>query len=195
MCINIYIYRLCNSTLEKNGLKPPTVSASYLQTQCFLVILQGQFTPLWPSSYVGATLRPFDQTQRWRHNGAFMSSGKSNFCTLPLWAINCVRSSCDPCDPWDWNGLAPNPWEIAKNPWENWKIPRSKEEPACPAFSTAFQSRRSFEKKNAAIFPRCFWQAQRFSVADPGNGTFDNNMRGWLSQNLVFSNDNPRENA
>ena len=64
MCINIYIYRLCNSTLEKNGLKPPTVSASYLQTQCFLVILQGQFTPLWPSSYVGATLRPFDQTQR-----------------------------------------------------------------------------------------------------------------------------------
>jgi hypothetical protein len=32
-------------------------------------------------------------------------------------------------------------------------------------------------------------------VADPGNGTFDNNMRGWLSQNLVFSNDNPRENA
>jgi len=83
-----------------------------------------------------------------------MSSGKSNFCTLPLWAINCVRSSCDPCDPWDWNGLAPNPWEIAKNPWENWKIPRSKEEPACPAFSTAFQSRRSFEKKKTLQFSR-----------------------------------------
>ena len=31
-----------------------------------------------------------------KHDRAFMSSGKSNFCTLPLWAINCVRSS--------WNG-------------------------------------------------------------------------------------------
>ena len=39
-----YIYKLCNSTLEKNGLKPPTLSASYLP-QCFLVILQGQKLP------------------------------------------------------------------------------------------------------------------------------------------------------
>ena len=48
MCTNIYIYIhiLCNSTLEKNGLKPPTVSASYLQTQCFLCHSSGPIYPL-----------------------------------------------------------------------------------------------------------------------------------------------------
>jgi hypothetical protein len=45
-------------------------------------------------------------------------------------------------------------------------------------FPLRFRAGEASKKKNAAIFPRCFWQAQRFSVADPGNGTFDNNMRG-----------------
>lgn len=149
-------------------------------------------TPLWPSSYVGATLPP-DTTL------------KTQRCLHVFWQIQLLHASIvgdqlcpkllgDPWDPWDGELQIHGKWrkihgKIGKSP----MVP--KKNLLVLHFPLRFRAGEASKKKTLQ-FPRCFWQAQRFSVAaDRGNGTFDNNTRGWLSQNLVFSNDHPRENA